>query len=381
MKRIFSMLLYGVMLVCFYACEKTEPTPTKYQLTVCSHDEYRGIVTGSGEYAEGEQVTVSAVPNADYVFIQWSDSVTDNPRNLILTSDTTIIAYFDLQKHTITLCVNDASMGIVVGAGEYYKWERVTIQASANEGYYFAKWNDGNTDNPRNIIIKSDTTFTAQFKKDNSCVINGYEAIDLGFESGTLWGTYDVGATGIGEKGEYFAWGETVSKDKYAYLTYQLAVYQEQDDDFVFTKYNQTDKKTILDKEDDVANKRWGSEWRIPTNAEWLELYNLADNGGITWDEETQCAIITGRSGRSIAFPLAGFRNESSIPYDKNKAAYYWSSELENEVDYNGDKIYSEAIPYHIHRRQTDIYLDGYFPYPYFNRCYGLTIRPVHSFK
>lgn len=38
-------------------------------------------------------------------------------------------------------------------------------------------------------------------------IIGGHEYVDLGLPSGTLWSTYNVGATSPYEKGHYFAWG------------------------------------------------------------------------------------------------------------------------------------------------------------------------------
>ena len=37
------------------------------------------------------------------------------------------------------------------------------ISATANYGYYFTQWSDGNTDNPRTITLTQDTAFTAEF--------------------------------------------------------------------------------------------------------------------------------------------------------------------------------------------------------------------------
>ena len=38
-----------------------------------------------------------------------------------------------------------------------------TIYATPAPGYYFFRWDDGNTDNPRSVFITQDTTFTALF--------------------------------------------------------------------------------------------------------------------------------------------------------------------------------------------------------------------------
>ncbi len=40
------------------------------------------------------------------------------------------------------------------------------ISAAPNYGYHFVRWNDGNTDNPRTIVLIQDTTFTAEFVKN-----------------------------------------------------------------------------------------------------------------------------------------------------------------------------------------------------------------------
>lgn len=41
---------------------------------------------------------------------------------------------------------------------------------------------------------------------------DGYEYVDLGLPSGTLWATCNVGANCPEEYGDYFAWSETVPK-------------------------------------------------------------------------------------------------------------------------------------------------------------------------
>ena len=43
-------------------------------------------------------------------------------------------------------------------------------------------------------------------KKINS---NGFDYVDLGLPSGTLWAACNVGASKPSESGLYFAWGET----------------------------------------------------------------------------------------------------------------------------------------------------------------------------
>ena len=42
------------------------------------------------------------------------------------------------------------------------------MTATANEGYEFTGWNDGNTENPRTVMVTSDTVFTAIFTASGS---------------------------------------------------------------------------------------------------------------------------------------------------------------------------------------------------------------------
>ncbi|MDE6694754.1 MAG: leucine-rich repeat domain-containing protein, partial [Bacteroidales bacterium] len=69
---------------------------------------------------------------------------------------------------TVTVNVNDASMGTVVGGGKYELGEQAMLAAIPNKDCYFDHWNDGNTSNPRILTVKGDTTFTAVFAKYGS---------------------------------------------------------------------------------------------------------------------------------------------------------------------------------------------------------------------
>ncbi len=53
-------------------------------------------------------------------------------------------------------------------------------------------------------------------------IIGGHEYVDLGLPSGTLWATYNLGATSPYEKGQFFAWGEVESKDDFSWENYRF---------------------------------------------------------------------------------------------------------------------------------------------------------------
>ncbi len=62
----------------------------------------------------------------------------------------------------------DAINGHVEGAGEYESGTSISLVAIPNEGYIFSHWSDGNTDNPRTIVVSEDATYTAIFRSELS---------------------------------------------------------------------------------------------------------------------------------------------------------------------------------------------------------------------
>ena len=67
------------------------------------------------------------------------------------------------QSYTVTVTSANSSMGTVSGGGTYSSGEEASLSATANEGYRFISWNDGNTDNPRNFTVMSNVSYTASF--------------------------------------------------------------------------------------------------------------------------------------------------------------------------------------------------------------------------
>ena len=72
----------------------------------------------------------------------------------------------DILYYTITVSSADEAMGVVSGSGSYAEGDTITLTATASEGFHFLHWQDGNSDNPRTIIVTSDSTFVAYFEAD-----------------------------------------------------------------------------------------------------------------------------------------------------------------------------------------------------------------------
>ena len=80
-----------------------------------------------------------------------------------LVDDVHVDAASTPQYYTITTGVNSVGAGTVSGGGTYPAGATVTLTATANTGYYFIGWDDGNADNPRQITVTQNATYIAHF--------------------------------------------------------------------------------------------------------------------------------------------------------------------------------------------------------------------------
>ena len=71
-----------------------------------------------------------------------------------------------IKEYTITVGTNNAEWGSVTGSGTYVANSEVVISAIPASGYYFIKWDDGNTDNPRTILVTGDKAYQAIFSNN-----------------------------------------------------------------------------------------------------------------------------------------------------------------------------------------------------------------------
>ena len=72
-------------------------------------------------------------------------------------------------QYTITVNSNNNAWGTVTGGGTYNSGATATLTATANSGYHFVSWQDGNTTNPRTVTVTANATYTATFEADVNC--------------------------------------------------------------------------------------------------------------------------------------------------------------------------------------------------------------------
>ena len=233
-----------------------------------------------------------------------------------------------------------------------------------NHGYEFIGWNtqpDGTGEKYEagdTISLSTNTTLYAQWIEVDCNMHNGHGYVDLGLPSGTLWATYNIGATKPEERGDYFAWGEVKPKSEYSWENYKwcdgrydkLTKYCRQ------SGYGTIDGREKLEIEDDAAHVNWGGDWRLPSRGEQDEL---KDMNYTTWTwiclNRIYGYLITSKiNGNCVFFPAAGVDYGSE--YGGWGYGYYRSNNGDGLV-FNSDNV---KCGEHC-------------------RCSGLSIRPVMS--
>ena len=179
--------------------------------------------------AYGDTITLTAEPSEGYHFVAWNDSVTTNPRAIVVTGDTSLSPIFEPNLYYLIVMNEDTivqtspvhygdtirdsfvtvtlekvghdfagwlpSLPLTVGTGDVTieaQWTRksfelsidtlyenghiilgfespvlygdtITLTAEPFEGYHFISWADGDSLNPRSVVVVGDTSLSPIF--------------------------------------------------------------------------------------------------------------------------------------------------------------------------------------------------------------------------
>ena len=148
-----------------------------------------GTLTGTSPQtvnygANGTAVT--AVPNAHYHFVSWSDGVlTASRTDMNVTANISVTASFAIDQYTLTYTAG--TNGTLTGTSPQtvdYDGSGTAVTAVPNLHCHFVNWSDGSTANPR-----TDTHVTANLSVTANFTIDTYTLTYTAGANGTLTGT------------------------------------------------------------------------------------------------------------------------------------------------------------------------------------------------
>ena len=242
----------------------------------------------------------------------------------------------------------------------------VDVEASADD--YWIKVNSVSNTSASVTIIKNlstkarssgitfrygDLTTVVPVSQGANTVSEGF--VDLGLPSGTLWASCNLGADYEYQAGTFYAWAESTTKSVFNWDNYKWGKKNS------LTKYNATDKKTVVEPADDPAYQK-NHDWSMPTAAQINELVSECE-----W--EWVLIPVPGVKVKSmvgdtyIFLPAVGYKGDG---WQDDWTGYYWSKNVDTR---------------NLNQATCLIFGETFWSPANYERCLGMPIRPVKSGK
>ena len=195
--RLYTLkkILALIFVISLFGCgsdEVSDATPvveaiTLFNLTV-NASEGGEVDSVGGEYKSGTSVTLTAIPNEFYEFVDWSNGSTEAEISIIINSNTSITANFQKIQYTVTLLSDEGGeVAFSEGDGTFSAGTEVFISSSSNEGWKFNSWSGDISSevDPLKITVNSNLTINANFDyaiflSDNQVTIKSRDFAEVG---------------------------------------------------------------------------------------------------------------------------------------------------------------------------------------------------------
>lgn len=143
-----------------YRCQgSTETFNIEYSTTNSSPSSFTHILRSKTATSSTWDTVQAHIPaEAKYIAIHYTSS-----HSYYLYIDDIQLVGLSNPSHTINVVSESTSMGSATGSGTFEEGTPVTIEAIPNSCYEFTHWQDGNSQNPRTIVVTGDATYTASF--------------------------------------------------------------------------------------------------------------------------------------------------------------------------------------------------------------------------
>ena len=168
---------------------------------------------------------------------------------------------------------------------------------------------------------------------------NGFEYVDLGLPSGTMWATCNVGATKPEDEGLLFQFGR-VDGYRFGDKNHKFITNEQNLEDGLSNKYIPltTSGKTYnagetLDLADDAAHVNMGGKWKVPTKDQLEELVNNTTHE-VTINEVKGMMFTSKINGCQLFIPCAGFWYDGKLG-NSNRSSIFIRSSNVHDSDVN----------------------------------------------
>ena len=303
---------------------------TQYTINVSANPNNAGTVTGGGIYNQGQSCTVTATPNSDYTFTNWTENgnviSTNANYTFTVTGNRTLVANFQAQtqNYNISVSASPREGGTVTGGGSYQQGQSCTVNATPNTGYTFTNW----TENGNVVSTNASYTFTVN---NNRTLVANFQA-----QSFTVTATADPAIGGTATGGGSYNYGQTCHLSATANTGYRffnwtengihvtsapnlsftvtsnrnLVAHFDLEDYFITATANPTEGGIITG---DGAYHYNQSCTLTATANEGYDFLNWTENGNVVSSDASYTFNVTGNRTLVANFELQTFRVKVSI--------------------------------------------------------------------
>jgi len=171
MKKLFSFLFVFILI----SCSKDIEEPVLFTLTVTANPTEGGTVSPTnGQYESGDVATVTATPNAEYVFEKWTGGATGTSSSVSVTmnGNKSVVANFIKKQYPLTIEIEGEGTvtETVIKQGlatDYNSGTIVELTAEPTGNWEFVEWTGDitSTENPIQITIDGPKTVKVKFMR------------------------------------------------------------------------------------------------------------------------------------------------------------------------------------------------------------------------
>ena len=231
-----------------------------------------------------------------------------------------------------------------------YSADGKTVGQGTSAYYWTSEMDGSNTQKANAFYIKSGSKSVTTIQRRTGAAVRAVEyvetpgtayeleLVDLGLS--VRWCNKNVYSTEPEKYGQYYAWGETSTKNTFTWANYKYA------NGTAATVKNIGSNIAVTDYD---AAYNYRSVWEdngetdicMPTKAQWDELISKC-----TFKSTTVNGVagyrVTGPSGKSIFLPYSGYSADGQN-VGQGSSAYYWSSEVDPSNAQKASALYIKS--------------------------------------
>ena len=167
----------------------------------------------------------------------------------------------------------------------------------------------------------------------------GFDYVDLGLPSGTMWATCNIGADKPEDQGLLFQFGRV---DGYKYGDENNEFVTTDDSNESTTSGKEYKTKEILDSEDDAAHVNMGGKWKMSTKDQLEELYKYTTYKVETINGAKGMLFISNINNKRLFIPFAGYWHNGRFGGAGSRADV-WSSQVFASNVYRAYLLYCDS--------------------------------------